>query len=144
MSVPRLRTVVDCTGDVIRTKQSFKKEADINHIMARYVKTGLMSPEAITLREQNFADVSEIGDFQSCQEQLLNANKAFMTLAVDIRTRFNNNASELLDFVADAENREEAIKLGIIPKPQEVTPEEPTETPPGEPTTTVEAPKPTA
>ncbi len=146
MSQPKTEPVVDCSNDIVLTKQSFKKEADINHIMARYVKTGLMSPEALNLRQNNFADVAQIGDFQSCQEQLLEAEKAFMTLAVDVRTRFNNNPAELLDFLTIEENREEAQELGIIPtpEPEQVTTEEPTETPPETPPETTDAPKPAA
>jgi len=129
--VTRNRVIVDCSGDKIRTKQSFKKEADINHIMARYVKTGLMNMDALKLREENFIDVSQMGDFQQAQEQLKNAEKAFMTLAVNVRTKFENNPAQLLDFLSKEENREEAQELGIIPTPEPAP--EPTTTPPADP-----------
>ncbi len=117
------RPVVDCSGDKIRTKQSFKKECDINNIMSRFVKTGNISPEALSKRQATFADVSEIGDFQECQNQIQDAHKAFMTLPPDLRARFENEPAQLLDFMKDENNREEAIELGIITKATETTPE---------------------
>lgn len=134
-AVPRNYFQVDCTGDKIRTKQSFKRETDINRIMEKYVKTGDVSPEALAQRQATFADVSEIGDFQQCQQQVIDAGRAFMTLPPDLRARFENEPAQLLDFVSQEENREEAIELGIIQKPEvepeaSVAPETPPETPP--------------
>ncbi len=143
MSDPKTEPVVDCSNDKILTKQSFKKETDINHIMARFVKTGIITPEALASRQATFADVSEIGDFLECQMQIKAAESAFMTLPADLRSRFQNQPAQLLDFMKDEKNRDEAIELGIITKPEEPAPE-PTSAP--EPTTVVppegtEAPK---
>lgn len=131
-------TALDCTGDKIRTKQSFKKECDINVIMDRYRKTGIMTESAISKRQLNFGDVSMATDFHESQNQLIEAQKAFNTLSSKIRTRFNNSPADLLDFMANEENKTEAIELGIIPKPEE--PEPPTETPPEPPPPPPETP----
>ncbi len=128
--VERKRVVVDCSFDKILTKQSFKKETDINNIMAKFVKTGIITPEALTKRQETFADVSQIGDFQQCQNQIRQAQTAFMTLGPQIRSRFDNEPSKLLDFMKDPENLAEAIELGIITKPEETPPETPPEAPP--------------
>lgn len=125
MSNPKTEPVVDCSNDKIRTKQSFKKETDINHIVARFVKTGIITPEALAKRQGTFADVSAIGDFQECQNQIREAHAAFMTLSPDLRARFDNQPAKLLDFMADTDNRDEAIELGIIAKPKETAPEPP-------------------
>jgi len=110
-----------------RTKQSFKKECDINRIMAKYLKTGEISPKAISQRTAVFADVSNVGDYQAGMEQIKEADEAFNGLPAKIRARFNNNPGELLDFCADPDNKPEAIDLGIIPKPP---PEPPAPEPP--------------
>ncbi len=128
MSIPKIPAGIDCSNDKIRTKQSFKKETDINNIMARFVKTGIITPEALANRQATFADVSEIGDFLQCQNQIKAAESAFMTLPADLRARFENEPAQLLDFCKDPENREEAIKLGIITKPKETPPTEPSKT----------------
>ncbi len=130
MSVPKTEPIVDCSADKIRTKQSFKKETDINHIMARFVKTGIITPEALATRQATFADVSEIQDFQTCQNQILEAQAAFMTLPPDLRSRFDNEPAKLLDFCKLDENKDEAIELGIISKPVETPPETPPAVPP--------------
>jgi len=119
---------IDCSKDKGRTKQSFKKECDINHIMSRYRKTGLISPLLLNQRQAIFADVAEIGDFQECQSRVLAAKEAFLTLPSSIRARFGNDPAQLLDFCSDPKNRAEAIELGIIPKPEK--PLETTEKPP--------------
>lgn len=103
-----------------RTKQSFKKECDINQIMKKYLKTGELSPTAIRKRQAVFSDVSETGTFQEGMEHIEAANSAFYTLPAAMRTRFNNNPGELLDFCADPENKDEAIELGIIPTPEQI------------------------
>ena len=40
-----------------------------------------------------------------------------------VRKRYNNDPAELLEFVMDEKNREEAVFLGLIEKPQESAPE---------------------
>jgi len=116
---------IDCSKDQGRTKQSFKKECDINHIMARYKKTGFVSPLLLNQRQAIFADVSEVGDFQECQQRIAAARDAFLTLPSAMRSRFGNDPAQLLDFCKKPENRDEAIELGIIPKPTPETPPAP-------------------
>lgn len=125
--------VVDCSGDKIRTKQSFRNECDINQIMRKYRRTGQLTPAGIAARQVVFADVSEIGDYQECQQKIKDADFAFATLSAEVRSRFNNDPGELLDFCADSANKEEAIQLGIIQKVEE--PETPPEPPPEPPAT---------
>ena len=46
-----------------------------------------------------------------------------MQLPADVRTRFNNDAGALVDFVSDDANRAEAEKLGLVlPKASEPNP----------------------
>ena len=123
---------IDTRGDKIRTKQSAKNECDINQILARYLRTGVVSPENMAKRQAVFGDVSETPDFHAAQNQVIAAKDAFMTLPAKIRSRFANDPGQLLDFCADPNNRDEAIELGIITKIEEETPPEP---PPEGPTT---------
>ena len=121
------RVVSNHRGSGSKTKQSFKNECDINHILEKHRNTGVVSQDYLNKRQAMFADVSEIGDFQHCQQKVLDAEEAFMTLPSRIRTRFENDPGQLLDFVADPGNRNEAIELGIIPKPEQVKTEKPLE-----------------
>ncbi len=113
-----VRPVIDCSKDKIRTKQHFKHEVDINSIMSKYLKTGVMTQDALSKRQATFADVSQMGDYKECHDKVIAARAAFMTLAPAVRSKFENNPAQILDFLADEANRDEAIELGIIPKPE--------------------------
>lgn len=101
------------------TRQEFKDECDINNIVAR-AGAGLvsLSVPAAPL----FTDVSEVpSDYQECLEHLFNADEQFASLPAKVRERFENNPANLFDFLGNPENRDEAIKLGLIAAPAEPT-----------------------
>lgn len=129
----RNRVTIDCSKDG-KTQQQFRRECDINHILAKFKKTGVINDAILNQRQQIFADVTEIGDFQDSQNKILAARDAFNTLPSAIRTRFGNDPGTLLDFCADPENKEEAIELGIFRKPEDLPPA-PEPDPPTEPAT---------
>lgn len=111
------KVVVDTRGDPVRTKQSFRTEADINWIVARYQRTGMLTdPGKVSRREAIFADFSEVGDFQDAQERIIKGREAFDSLSAEVRRRFDNEPGKLLDFMADEANLKEAQDLGIIEK----------------------------
>ena len=101
-----------------RTKQGFAKEADINNIMMRASKTGvLVDPSIVSNRRPYFSDFSDVGDFQSIVNRIRSVEGAFMMLSAKIRSKFDNDAGKLLDFVADPVNAKEAQELGLLPVP---------------------------
>lgn len=95
-----------------RTKQQFKDECDINVIMKRYQNTGVLE-NVRDARNARFADVTSY-DFQNAMDILADARTAFEELPASIRDRFNNDPAELLDFVHDKDNQEEAADLGLL------------------------------
>lgn len=97
------------------TQQHFANECDINQIMARVVQ-GQAAP--LQSGSPLFGDFSNITSFQDAQNKILQAQEAFNHLNPLIRRRFGNNPAQLIDFLAVKENREEAIKLGLIEQPQ--------------------------
>ena len=101
---------IDCSQDG-RTKQSFKEECDVNNIVNRWLKSGLM-PSANVVPAQ-FLDVSEIPDYQTSLNLVNQANAMFANLPANVRDRFDNNPAKLLSFVQDKSNLEEAINLGL-------------------------------
>lgn len=113
----------DFTGDKGFTVQSERKDADINEIIARFNKSGALPP---SLRGNPFyGDVSEFGDLQDSYMKIQEAERLFMSYPADVRERFDNNPVEMIDFLSDDANRDEAIKLGlVVPRPPVV------ETPP--------------
>lgn len=98
-----------------KTRQEFAQETDINVIMKRAIATGHLPVRNV---QPVFADVSELGDFADVQRRVMSAREAFMQLPPQVRFRFNNRPEELLAFVSDDRNREEAIKLGLVDAPK--------------------------
>lgn len=95
------------------TKQSFKDESDVNKIVAKYKKTG--DPSLLMKRTSHvYADVSDVPSYQDALEVVRQAEETFMALPSAVRSRFNNNPAELLDFISKKENIEEGIKLGLL------------------------------
>lgn len=99
-------------GGISLTKQEFRDDCDINLIYQKYAKTGLMNN--VTTKMPMQGDFSNITDFQSAYEIVVTAEDAFMNLSSKVRTRFNNDPGQFLDFIFDTANRDEAIKLGLI------------------------------
>jgi phage internal scaffolding protein len=115
------------------TVQSFAEDADINVIMERYGVTGQMP---LNPKTPMYGDFSNINDYQSSMNAIINAQRDFMDLPAKIRARFDNNPQRLLEFMEDKQNLEEAIGLGLCKRP------EPDETKPtGEPAKTTETAK---
>lgn len=112
-----------------QAQQHFAAEADINNIMRRYQSTGvLVDPLHPGTVKPIFGDFSVSFDFKTAQNTIIDANRRFEMLPSEIRARFGNDPGALLDFLNDKENRQEAIKLGLLDLPEE--PETPPVVPP--------------
>jgi len=114
---------LDCSGDPGKTDPSGAKDADINNIVATYHKTGVLP---LQQRAAVFADVSDAPSYQEALQVVIDAEKAFMTLPANIRKRFDNDATQMLAFIDNPENRQEAASLGMLksaaPSPQPAGP----------------------
>lgn len=95
-----------------RTKQSFRDETDINLIMARFQKTGLI--DFVEKNAPQYADVTGL-EFQACMDKITSAREMFSQLPAKWRRRFDDDPAKFLDFVNDPANEAEAIALGIVP-----------------------------
>lgn len=96
------------------TFQHFKDECDINTIVSRYPNG--VTPYDDRKGSEVYGDFSdaELFDFRATQEKIIEAENRFNALPSDVRSRFGNNPAELLDFLNDSSNYDEAIKLGLI------------------------------
>lgn len=106
---------LDCKDPTL-TQQSFAEEVDINNIVNRLNLNGEM-PQLQKLPE--YGDFTGIFDYQTAMNAVVAANRDFMSLPAKLRTRFNNDPHEFVEFFADPDNKDEAIKLGLIEKPAE-------------------------
>jgi phage internal scaffolding protein len=113
-----------------QTLQSFKDDADINCIIARYENTGvLVDPTVQVSRVPHFGDYSDMPTYQEAQNVIVAATNAFSSLPSKIRERFGNDPAAYFQFVQSlkegSDDYAEAIRLGIIDKPLDSTPEVP-------------------
>lgn len=97
------------------TQQEFLLESDINFIAERFGLTGEM-PQV--RQPPSYGDFTGIFDFQTAQNAVRHAIEQFMELPAKMRARFDNSPQKLLEFLDDADNRDQAIALGLIPKPE--------------------------
>ena len=98
--------------------QSEKNSCDINQIVNRYMKTGVMSNYRTD--KPMYGDFSSAVDYHDSVLRAQQAEDTFMQLPAQLRKRFNNDPGELIDFLANENNRSEAIKLGLVDAPQDV------------------------
>jgi phage internal scaffolding protein len=97
--------------DASLTQQHQKDQADINFIIDQFNVTGILPVSPVS---PQYGDFSGIGDYHSAMNAVMNMHDEFMTLPPAIRSRFDNDPEELFDFLSNEDNREEAIKLGLI------------------------------
>ncbi len=121
---PHRRVTFETVGKS-RTKQSFKKECDINNILAKFAKTGVF--DHVERRTAQYGEVDG-ADLHTLMNVVAEGNSAFEELSPQLRARFKNS-EQLLAFVGDESNRDEAIELGLVealvPGVPDEAPEEP-------------------
>jgi len=91
------------------TDQSQAEGTDINRIMKTYLRTGLVPQRS----GGRYEDVSA-NDYMAMRNFIADKEALFGGLPARVRARFGNDPYQLLRFVQDPHNREEAIKLGLI------------------------------
>lgn len=99
-------------ADESLTQQHFRDQCDVNYVMRSYEKTGLLSHT--NQRAPVFGDFSDVGDYQAALNQVMEAQESFLLLDPYVRARFSNDPGELISFLQNPLNRDEAIKLGLI------------------------------
>jgi len=108
---PQMRVSFETTGES-RTKQSEAQACDINHILRRYAKTGIV--EHLNRYGGDYGDFTGVQDYQDSLNQVLAAREAFGSLPAKLRRRFENDPASFLAFVSDPANREEMMELGLL------------------------------
>lgn len=104
---------IDCSaesfGNAVRSE--FAQDCDINLIMSRYVKTGVI--EHLNPLVSSFSDVSSLGDYSAMRFALSAAEDAFMQLPARVRELVGNDPARFLDFVSDPANLSAIVDLGL-------------------------------
>lgn len=97
--------------DTGRTKQSFKAECDINNIMAKYQKTGVL--DFARKNEPRYGDC--IGaEYNAAMLVVAGARSMFEGLPSSTRAFFDNDPALFLDFVDDPANYSKMAAMGLL------------------------------
>lgn len=100
------------------TQQQFAEEVDINTIVRRFNLTGQLPS---TFNMPRYGDFTGISDYHSAMNIVRQADEEFLTLPAELRARFNNDPGQLIEFLENDDNRDEAVKLGLVtPKVEEL------------------------
>lgn len=98
-----------------RTKQSFQDECNVNLILSRWRKAGIVTH--LSSGTPDYGDFSGAEDYHSSINRVMAAQEAFDALPSAVRARMDNDPGKLLSFVDNPDNQAEAIELGIIADP---------------------------
>lgn len=95
-----------------RTKQADMEKCDLQYQLARFSKTGVMgnlrSDEPLT------GDFSDIPNLIDAQNRLIDLQVQFDALPAKLRNKFDNDPLQMIEWLQKDENREEAIKYGLL------------------------------
>jgi phage internal scaffolding protein len=98
-----------------RTLQSSAAETNINTIMRKYEKTGIIDHKA--KYAGRYGEAPEKTDFHEAMVLIADANTMFNDLPASIRSDFKNDPGEFLAFVSDDENLDQMVEMGLIDPP---------------------------
>ena len=117
------------TGELVkpptRTKQSFVAECDINTILKQYSATGQLKHIRANAALHRYEDLPDDLDFQTALNIVKDGETAFASLPSKVRDRFGNDPANFLEFMANPENSQEAVKLGLATAKPTPAPEQP-------------------
>lgn len=97
-----------------QVQQHLAEETDINNIMRKYQKTGEL--RHVTKAAGSYGDFSDVPDYRTAMQQILEADALFMELPAKVRDRFGNDPAQFIEFATDDKNIEELRKLGLAPE----------------------------
>lgn len=103
------------------TKQSFKDEVNINSIIGKYARTGMITH--VNKKQPFYGDVSSIQSYQDSLNVVVRGRELFDSMSSTVRARFSNDVNKMIEFLSDEGNLDEAVKLGIcLPRNKAVVP----------------------
>lgn len=114
-----LDTATDLSGVESATFQSLAPATEIDNIMARFHATGEM-PRARHMAE--YGDFDDALDLQGMLQQIKIGEAAFRQVPASIRGEFDNEPGKFLEWIHDERNHDEAVEMGLLPKPPAAVP----------------------
>lgn len=105
------RRVIQPHSDEIRTEQQWKDECDINHILKRYQKTGLLNH--INKAAPMYGDFTMCDDLRGALDKVNIASEIFESVPAHIRAQFENDPINYMEYMINPANRDSIEELGL-------------------------------
>lgn len=97
-----------------KTRQEFADECDINNIMRRFGKTGVITH--YSPRQPQYMDLGDgVPDMMEAMNTFIIAEQAFARLPATVRKEFDNDPSRFVNFALDKENLPKMRDWGLAP-----------------------------
>lgn len=103
------RVSIDC-GKISKTDQSYKKAVDINNIVAKFMKTGILPQKSVGV----YGDFTSVPSLEEAYEAINKAADQFYALPASVRKLMDNDPSKMEMWLSDEANYDEALKYGLI------------------------------
>lgn len=94
-----------------KVQQNMKDETDLNKILKKYARGIMPRQNSIPPR---FIDISELPDYQDFLNMQIKTERILRSLPASVTRRFGNDPTKILEFLKNPENKEQAIKLGLL------------------------------
>lgn len=106
---PRFETVIG--DEPSMTRQEFADECDINGIMAKYEKTGMLP---VNGSQPSYVDFTSVpSDLQEALRVMIDAEAAFMSLPATVRKEFDNDPLRFVEYAQDGSHLEQLRAWGL-------------------------------
>lgn len=113
------------------TQQHFKDAVDINNILAKYRKTGII--EHVKRAKAIYGDFTELAEYTKNLDKVAKAQQSFEMLPAELRNQFKNSIPGFFEYIQDPKNKEQCIAWGIFEKDEEAKAGTPAAPAPAEP-----------
>ena len=97
-----------------RVEQCHRDECDINKIIAKYDRTGVLNH--VNDFEARYEDLTGL-DYQTMLNTVANANSMFEGLPSEIRNKFDNEPQKFISFMDDENNNNAMYEMGLKQRP---------------------------
>lgn len=94
-------------------KQSFQKECDINNIMKKFEKNGLVNH--LNTHSGGYGNYIGYEDYHQSLNKILAADAAFQALPAQARKKFNNDPATFLEYAQNPDNLPGMREMGLAP-----------------------------
>lgn len=100
-------------NDRSRARQSCKESCDVNYILDKYQRTGILP---IMKNQKLYEDFADAPDYKAAMDLIVKAGEQFEGLDSTLRERFGNDPQKFLAFCNDPKNSDEMCDLGLATK----------------------------